>query len=84
MDDKSNHLDDYLKLSLFAEIGLGIAKAKDIDETMKQVMNKIGDIFAPLNWSLLLKDYQTGELYFKLVTGKSAEKLQGKKLPKGK
>jgi len=84
MDDRSSHLDDYLKLSFFADIGLGIAKAKDLDETLKQVMNKIGDIFVPLNWSLMLKDNQTGELYFKLVTGKSAEKLRGKKLPKGK
>jgi len=30
MDDKSNHLDDYLKLSLSAEIGLGIAKGKGL------------------------------------------------------
>lgn len=28
MDDKSNHLDEYLKLSSSAEIGLGIAKGK--------------------------------------------------------
>jgi len=84
MDDRSSHLDDTLKLSLFAEIGLGTAKAKDIDETMKQVMNKIGDIFAPLNWSLMFKDNQTGELYFKLVTGKSAEKSGGEKIPKRK
>ncbi len=84
MEKKSKNLDDYRKLSLFANIGLSIAKAKDIHETMNQVMNKIGDIFAPLNWSLLLRDNQTGQLYFKLVTGKSAEKLRGKKLPKGK
>ncbi len=47
-------------------------------------MDKIGAIFAPLNWSLLLKDKRTGQLYFKIVVGASADKLRGKHVPKGK
>ncbi len=47
-------------------------------------MDKIGAMFAPLNWSLLLKDKRTGQLYFKIVVGVSADKLKGKRVPKGK
>jgi hypothetical protein len=31
-----NRLNDYSKLSLFANIGLDITRARDIDETLKQ------------------------------------------------
>jgi len=83
-DQEFNRLNEYSKLSLFANIGLDIARARDIDEALEQIMHKIGDIFTPLNWSLILKNNQTGELFFKLVVGKSAEKLKGQKIPKRK
>jgi len=76
-------LDDFVKLSFFADIGLGLSAAKTIKEVMNQVMEKIGETFTPLNWSLLLKDDETGELIFKLVVGPSSEKLLGKRIPKG-
>lgn len=76
-------LDDFVKLSFFADIGLGLSAAKTIQEAMNQVMEKIGEIFAPLNWSLLLKDDETGELVFKIVVGPSSDKLMGKRIPKG-
>ncbi len=76
-------LDDFVKLSFFADIGLGLSAAKTIKEVMNQVMEKIGETFAPLNWSLLLKDDETGDLTFKLVVGPSSEKLLGTQVPKG-
>jgi len=76
-------LDDFVKLSFFADIGIGIAAVKTINEAMNRVMEKIGEIFAPVNWSLLLIDKETEELYFKLVVGKSASKLKNKRIPKG-
>ncbi len=50
---------------------------------LDQVMEKIGTIFVPLNWSLLLKNNTTGELTFKIAVGESADKLLGIKIPKG-
>lgn len=76
-------LDDFVKLSFFADIGLGLSAAKTIKEVMNQVMEKIGETFSPLNWSLLLKDDETGDLTFKLVVGPSSEKLLGTRVPKG-
>ena len=75
---------DLVKLSFFVEMGKAISCAYTIDETLQEVMRQIGQIFAPLNWSLMLKDSRTGNLNFTIVVGQSATKLQGRWLPKGK
>ncbi len=73
---------DLIKLSYFADMGKDIAAASTIHDVLNKVFEKIGEIFLPLNWSLLLKDRKTGELYFKIVVGESAEKLQNVRIPK--
>ncbi len=78
-----NHVDDVVKLSFFTEIGTAIASADTIKQVMDLVMEKIGAIFAPLNWSLLLRNGKTGELLFKCVIGESSDKLKGMKIPAG-
>ena len=77
-------LSEYVQLSFFAEIGKAIASASTINETLKVVMGQIGDIFAPLNWSLLLRNPKTGELTFNVVIGSGVDKLQGVVIPKGR
>lgn len=48
-------------------------------------MRQIGTVFAPRNWSLLLRDPKSGELVFTLVTGGAeAKTLRGKRIPPGK
>ena len=74
---------DLVKLSFFVEIGKAVVKAKTIDETLQEIMDHIGEIFAPLNWSILLKSPKTGDLRFTKVVGKNSEQLQGLQLPKG-
>lgn len=76
-------MDELVKLSFFVDIGRSIAQAKTIEDTLAEVMRHVGDIFTPLDWSLLLKDPQTGDLTFTVVIGKNASKLQGKRLPQG-
>ncbi|HDT11523.1 MAG TPA: hypothetical protein ENN58_02165, partial [bacterium] len=78
-----DYLDEYVKLSYFADIGIGIAAAKAIEEGIWKIMDKIGDIFSPLSWYLILLDRNSGETYYKLAYGLGAEKLKGKKIPKG-
>jgi diguanylate cyclase (GGDEF)-like protein len=81
-DADLDNLDQFVRLSFFADIGIGIAAANTINEAMDQVMKKIGEIFSPISWSLLLVDKETDELYFKLTTGPNAEKLQDVRMPK--
>ena len=81
--EKTDDLEDLVKLSFFTEMGKAITSAKSLNEVMVQVMEKIGTIFAPLNWTLLLRNRKTGILRFKLVIGENADKLKNKTLPKG-
>lgn len=86
MEERKNYkgIDDYLKLSLFADTDLGSTASNTINEAMNQVMLKIGEIFSPVSWSLLLHNSSTGKLFFKLVHGEKSEALEGKDLPQGK
>lgn len=82
-NDINGDVDDLVKLSFFVDIGKAIVQAKTIDETLYEIMNHIGEIFTPLNWSILLKNSKTGDLTFAMVVGKKANKLRGLRLPKG-
>jgi diguanylate cyclase (GGDEF)-like protein len=75
--------EDMVQLAFFVEIGKAISKARSIEETLNEVMRQIGEIFMPLNWSLLLRDPKTGELTFTIAVGKNSAKLQGLQLPRG-
>ncbi len=74
-------LDEYLELSLFADKDLGLAAANKIDEAMDQVMEKIGEMLFPVNWSLILNDTRRDVLFFKKSRGRGAEKIEGKDIP---
>jgi len=83
MITESAGIDDYVQLSFFAEVGKAITSASTINETLQAVMAQIGTIFAPLNWSLLLRNARTGELTFKLVVGSGVQAILGSTIPKG-
>ena len=76
--------EEVVKLSYFADIGKAIASAANLTETMRAIMDKIGEIFAPTYWSILLRDLKTGELEFSMVVGSGVEDLKGVRLPRGK
>lgn len=81
-DGSKGSLDDLVKLSFFADIGVAITSTRNMKEMLTQVMEKIGTIFVPLNWSLLFRNNKTGELTFKIAVGESADKLTGVKIPR--
>lgn len=76
-------IEDLVKLSYFTEIGKAIASASTINAVLSRVMEKIGEIFAPQNWSLLLLDRKRNELYFKVVIGIDAQLLKDVRVPVG-
>jgi len=82
-DKEIRKLDEYVELSSFADIEIGIAAAKTINEVMEQVMHKIGEILSPLTHALLLRDEGSDQLYFKLVKGRNADKLKNFRLAAG-
>lgn len=86
MSDAPNYdgnTDELVKLSFFADMAKDIAAARTIGETLDEIMRHVGAIFAPANWSLLLKDRKTGDLRFTLITGSAVDSLKGKVVPRG-
>ncbi|WP_018525436.1 GGDEF domain-containing protein [Alkalispirochaeta alkalica] len=76
--------EDLIRLSFFTDMARDIAAATTLEETLQQVMKHIGAVFAPRNWSLLLKDNQTGEMVFAIaIGGENVAALRGKRLPPG-
>ncbi len=65
------------------EFGKLLSRAKTVKEVLDIVMYQIGQIFQPLNWSVLLKDQKSTDIVFALVVGANKDKLQGAKLRKG-
>ncbi len=80
---RQNDTEEVVKLSYFADIGKAIASAPNLTETIRAIMGKIGEIFAPTYWSILLRDLKTGELEFSMVVGSGVEDLKGVRLPRG-
>ena len=77
MDKKFNNA------SFFIELGKPLAKAKTVKETLSIVMYQVGNIFQPVNWSLLLKDPKRNEMVFSVVVGSQKKQLQGMRIPMG-
>ena len=65
------------------EMGKSLSKAKTVKEVLDIVLYRVGCIFQPCHWSILLKDTKTGDLVFSVVVGTNSKRLQGVRLPKG-
>ena len=78
---QNDNFEDFIDLSFLVDVGKAIVSARSMKEILNRVMEKVGSIFAPLNWSLILLDPQANELVFKLVVGEAADKLRGKRIP---
>lgn len=74
-------LDDLIKLHYFSDIGKDIVKERSLRGVLDRLMARIGECFAPLNWSLLLLDRERDELVFKIAVGKASDILVGRRIP---
>lgn len=64
------------ELSIFNEIGKTLTSTLDIKEILNIIMLKIGELLKPDDWSLLLVDEESGDLYFEIVVGEKADKIK--------
>lgn len=81
----TSQTDELIRLSFFTETAKAISQAQTLRQTLLEVMNQVGRIFSPRNWSLLLCDPKSGDLTFTLVTGDAeAAKLRGRTMPRGR
>jgi diguanylate cyclase (GGDEF)-like protein len=71
------------ELAVLNEIGKALTSSLDIGEVMHVILAKVSELLKPSNWSLLLKDQVTGELYFHAAVGAGSDKLTGLRIKPG-
>ncbi len=74
-------INELVQLSFFSEIARSIVAAKNVDQILKRVMDHVGAIFAPVNWSVQIIDRKKKELVFRIVIGEVAGDLTGLRIP---
>jgi diguanylate cyclase (GGDEF)-like protein len=71
------------ELAVLNEIGKALTSSLDIGEVMHVILAKVSEILKPRNWSLLLKEPATGDLYFHAAVGTESEQLLGQRIRPG-
>jgi len=71
------------ELAVLNEIGKALTSSLDIGEVMHVILAKVSELLKPRNWSLLLKDQATGELYFHAAVGAGSDQLVGSRIKPG-
>ena len=71
------------ELTIFNEIGRTLTSSLDLDQVLASIMDRISALLKPRNWSLLLVDEKTNELYFQVFVGKQREKIKNVRLKVG-
>src|SRR5260370_423393 len=59
------------ELAVFQELGKALTSSLQLDQVLRTIMEKIDEFLRPDNWSLLLVDEATPELYFELAVGQA-------------
>jgi diguanylate cyclase (GGDEF)-like protein len=71
------------QIAAFNEIAKALTSTLELRTVLELVMQKVSELLRPSNWSLLLVDEQTGELYFEIAVGPGAEQLKGLRIRPG-
>ncbi len=64
------------EVAVFQELGKALTSSLQLDQVLRTIMEKIDEFLRPENWSLLLLDEATQELYFELAVGKASQALK--------
>ena len=64
------------EIAVFQELGKALTSSLQLDQVLRTIMEKIDEFLRPDNWSLLLLDEATQELYFELAVGKASQALK--------
>jgi diguanylate cyclase (GGDEF)-like protein len=72
-----------MDISALSAMSQDIVTSRTLSQTVDRVMHHIGAVFAPLSWSLLLRNSQSGTLRFVHATGPQASTIRGLILERG-
>jgi diguanylate cyclase (GGDEF)-like protein len=71
------------ELAVLNEIGKALTSSLDTGEVMHVILAKVSELLKPRNWSVLLRDEASGELFFHAAVGAGSEQLHGMRIKPG-
>lgn len=71
------------RFKVLNEIGKTLTSTLTLNEVFQKILEKMVEIFDPENWSLLLIDKKTNELYFEIVVGEVSDYIKNIRLKIG-
>src|SRR5207237_1460041 len=71
------------ELAVLNEIGKALTSSLDTGEVLHIILAKVSELLKPRNWSLLLIDRATNELYFEAAVGEGSDTLRGLRIKPG-
>ncbi|MHC1729542.1 MAG: diguanylate cyclase [Syntrophobacteraceae bacterium] len=69
-----------LEIAIFADLVRALTSTLDLSEILQIITQKVTELLAPQNWSLLLMEPDAEHLQFELVVGEGEEILTGRRL----
>jgi diguanylate cyclase (GGDEF)-like protein len=72
-----------LEHEIYADLARTLTSTLNLSEVLQIIMQKVGELLAPKNWSLLLMEPDGEHLRFELVVGEGCEVLTGRRLKVG-
>jgi diguanylate cyclase (GGDEF)-like protein len=82
-ESNTNHVSAGEDFSSISKILEALTSTLDFKEILSIIMHQVSILLRPKNWSLLLVDEETNELYFEIVVGERAEKIKNIRLKMG-
>src|SRR3954468_12108636 len=64
------------QLAAMHALAKALTSTLDVRQVLELVMQKVSELLRPSNWSLILHDEKTNELYFEIAVGAGAERLK--------
>lgn len=80
LTDVRTNQDELLTIN---EIGRALTSSLDAKEILSIIMRQISVLLQPENWSLLLIDEETNEMYFEIIVGENTDKIKDLRLKVG-
>ncbi len=74
---------DSSALHILREVGKALTSSLELDHVLAVIMEMVGKLYEPRNWSLLMLDESSDELYFEVVVGEAQERLKEVRLKVG-
>jgi diguanylate cyclase (GGDEF)-like protein len=71
------------ELKIFHDVAKALTSSLDLDTVLQTILDKIAAHFKPETWSLLLREEETGELYYTVAVGKGCESVNALRLTTG-